>query len=78
MESEVDKKEKIRYIDMEIEMFTNKELEDQLTSIEKRYNEEKYNCKVAIDEAIERMEKLSAEYEKVKAELKRRGGQIND
>lgn len=78
MESEVDKKEKIRYIDMEIEMFTNKELEDQLTSIEKRYNEEKYNCKVAIDEAIERMEKLSNEYEKVKAELKRRGGQIND
>ena len=78
MESEVDKKEKIHYIDMEIEMFTNKELEDQLTSIEKRYNEEKYNCKVAIDEAIERMEKLSAEYEKVKAELKRRGGQIND
>lgn len=63
---------------MEIEMFTNKELEDQMASIEKRYNEEKYNCKVAIDEAIERMEKLSAEYEKVKAELKRRGGLINE
>lgn len=74
---EVDKKEINHYIDMEIELLTNKELEDQMASIEKRYNEEKYNCKVAIDEAIERMEKLSNEYEKVKAELKRRGGQIN-
>lgn len=59
-------------------MFTNKELEDQMASLEKRYNEEKYNCKVAIDEAIVRMEKLSAEYEKVKTELKRRGGLINE
>lgn len=75
---EVDKKEKNHYIDMEIELLTNKELEDQMASIEKRYNEEKYNCKVVIDEAIERMEKLSAEYEKVKAELKRRGGLINE